>query len=188
MRKIDVFGRKINQTKPLYLIILVFILVISAYYAIIQLQARELENLENQAEELNAQIDQILNANQELSYHEIGEVIQYLPNTYNQTSIISDLNFVKNVSGLALATGYQTTFTVDTTSPFTETLPSTIRFVRIVITMNIEDPLLVLDYVDYLIAQDQIYYVKGMNVNYLSDGSASVQLDIYTFYNAVDIS
>ena len=188
MRKIDVFGRKINQTKPLYLIILVFIIVIAAYFAIVRFQANELQDLKDQEEELNTQIDAILNANEELSYHEIGEIIQYLPNTYNQTSIISDLNFVKNVSGLALATGYQTTFTVDTTSPFEEELPSTVRFIKIVITMNIDDPLLILDYVDYLIEQDQIYYLNKLNVSYLSDGAASIQLEIYTFYNAVDIS
>ena len=188
MRKIDVFGHKINQTKPLYLIILVFIVVIAAYFLIVRFQTNELQDLKDQEEQLNSQIDAILNANEELSYHEIGAIIQYLPNTYNQTSIISDLNFVKNVSGLALATGYQTTFTVDTASPFEEELPSTVRFVKIVITMNIDDPLLILDYVDYLIEQDQIYYLNKLNVSYLIDGAASIQLEIYTFYNAVDIS
>ena len=188
MRKMNVFGHKINQTKPLYLIILVFIIVISGYYAIIQLQAKELSDLKKEEESLNTHIEAILNNNEELSYHEIGEIIQYLPNTYNQTSMINDLNYVKNVSGLALAESYKEAFTVDTTSPFTETLPSTVRFVKIVITMTIDEPLFILDYIDYLIALDHIYFVSKLNVYYLSDGKASIQLEIYAFYNAVNVS
>ena len=188
MRKTNVFGRKINQTKPLYLIILVFIIVISAYYAIVRLQAMELEDLKAEEEVLNTQIEAILNTNEDLSFHEIGEIIQYLPNTYNQTSITNDLNYVRNVSGLALAESYQAAFTVDTSSPFTETLPESIRFVKIIITMTIDEPSLILDYIDYLIAQDQIYFVNKLNLYYLNEGNASIQLEIYAFYNAVDIS
>ena len=185
MRKIDVFGRKINQAKPLYIIILVFVLVISGYYAITQYQSNKLLQLEQQEEELQTEIDTLLNSNEQESYHEIGEIIQYLPNTYNQGRIVNDLNYVRNVSGLALATGYQVSFTPTTESPFTETLPQTIKFVRITISMTIEDPLLIIDYIENLIDQDQIYYIEHLSVSYLSDGSATIELEIFSFYNDI---
>ena len=185
MRKIDVFGRRINQAKPLYIIILVFVLVISGYYAILQYQSNALQELEQEEELLQTQINALLSSDEQVSYHEIGEIIQYLPNTYNQGRIVNDLNYVKNVSGLALAEQYQVTFTTNAASPFTETLPSTVKFVRISMSMTIEDPLLILDCIENLIDQDQIYYVRNMNVTLLTDGSATVELVVYSFYNDI---
>ncbi|GEM_PF-499358 len=188
MRKINLFGQKINQTKILYLIVLVFIIVIGGYFAITEIKTNQLEDLQAQELVLQNQIDDLLESSQLVTYHEISQIIQYLPNTYDQLSIINELGFIKNLSGLALATNYQLSFDQDAESPFAESLPDTVNFTKISMSMYVDDPTLVLDFIDNLLEQDRIYYIDQLSVSYSDDGSAMVQMDLYTFYNEVNVS
>lgn len=188
MRKIDVFGRKVNQAKILYLIIIVFVIVIGAYFAINEIQTNKLEELQAQQELWQSQIDDLLETNQTVSYHEVSQIVQYLPNTYNQLGIINEIGFVKNLSGLALASNYSLSFNESADSPFDDELPDTVMFAKISLSMFIEDPALILEFMDNLLAQDRIYYIDQINVTYTDSGQAMIQMTLYTFYNVVDIS
>ena len=187
MRKTNVFGRKVNQARALYLIIFVFVLVIGGYYLIEEVQTKNLEELQAQQVDLQYQIDDLLMSTQTDTYHDISQIIQYLPNSYNQLSIINEISFVRNLSGLALATNFELNFDESADSPFEESLPSSVNFVRIDLSMTVTDPLLVLDFIDQLLDQDLIYYIDALNVNYTTAG-AIIQMTIYTFYNDVNIA
>lgn len=188
MRKTNVFGRKINQSKFLYLIFAVFILVIAGYFAVGQIQSKKLENLQAEQIVIQSQIDDLLESSQSETYHEISQIIQYLPNSYNRFSITNEINFVKNLSGLALATNYSLTFDEDVASPFTQTLPDSVKFTQITLSMRTDDPSLILDFMDNLLDQDRIYYIELLNVTYTIDEEAIVQMTIYTFYNDVSLA
>ncbi len=188
MRKVNVFGRKVNQTKALYLIVVVFAIVVGLYYVILEIQSNQLAELQQQEVLLQNQIDDLLETSQTETYHEVSQIIQYLPNVYNQLGIINEIGFVRNLSGLALATNFALNFDIDADSPFEEKLPNTIQFVKISISMTIDDPILILDFIDNLLDQDQIYMIDSLSVNYLNDGRATVQLTVYTFYNEVLVS
>ncbi len=188
MRKLNVFGRKINHTKTLYLLIVVFAIVIALYYTISEIQSNQLEELKQQEISLQNNIDDLLETSQSETYHEISQIIQYLPNAYNQLGIINEIGFVKNLSGLALATNYSLNIEESSASPFEMNLPSTLVFTKISLNMTIEDPLLIMDFMDNLLSQDRIYYIDTLNVSYTNDNKAIIQLVIYTFYNDVELS
>lgn len=188
MRKTNVFGKKVNQAKVLYILFFVFIIVIALYYTIVEIQTKQLLELQHQEIILQDQIDNVLETSQSETYHEISQIIQYLPNTYNQLGISNEIGFVRNLSGLALATNFSVSFEASSDSPFEEDLPDTIVFTKISLSMTIDDPTLILDFIDNLLSQDRIYYIDEMVVTYSNDSRAIIQMTIYTFYNDVVIS
>ena len=103
MRKTNVFGRKVSHTKVLYIIVIIFVIIVGSYYSMIRIQDNRLEELQQQEIVLQDQIDDLLETSQLTTYHDVGQIIQYLPNTYNQLGIIIEINFFKNLSGLSLA-------------------------------------------------------------------------------------
>jgi len=188
MRKTNIFGRKVGRTKVLYLIIMIFVVVVGSYYAMIQIQDKRLNELQQQEIVLQDQIDDLLETSLLTTYHEVGQIIQFLPNTYNQLGIINEINFVKNLSGLSLASNYSLSLDDEATSPFEQNLPTSVKFVRISLAMTIDDPALILDFIDNLLDQDQMYYIDTLSVSYTNDSRATIQMTIYTFYNDVELS
>jgi hypothetical protein len=188
MRKYDVFGKKINQNRTLLFIFIVFIVVLGGYLLIQSIQQKRLDDLKNQEEAIRNQIDQLLQSEEPVTYHSISEIIQYLPNTFSQSSISNQIESVKNTSGLSAVENYQIIFNTSATSPFDEDLPSSVHFVRITISFVIDSPLNVLDFIELIYEQDLIYYIDQVQVQYTEESDAIVQIVIYTFYNDVDIS
>jgi len=188
MRKIDVFGRKINQTRPFYFIILIFALVIPLHFLILNLQETQLEELRASELLLQAQIQELVDSSETPDYHAIDEIIAYLPADFNQSLLENELNLVRNLAGLSLATGYEMTVNDNMPSPLETEMPSTLRFVKITISMTTEEPNLIFDYLDLLLEQDRIFYVDEMRATYLDGNAAQFILTLYTFYNNVDLS
>jgi type II secretory pathway pseudopilin PulG len=188
MRKTNVFGRKVSHTKVLYIIVIIFVIIVGSYYSMIRIQDNRLEELQQQEIVLQDQIDDLLETSQLTTYHDVGQIIQYLPNTYNQLGIINEINFVKNLSGLSLASSYSLSLDEQAVSPFEQNLPATVKFVKISLSMTIDDPALILDFIDNLLSQDQIYYIDTLSVSYTNDFRAIIQMTIYTFYNDVELS
>jgi len=188
MRKHNVFGKKISQVKVIYFIVLIFALVFGARVFILNLQTNRLENYQDQEAEINSRINQLVNSNQTEEYHLVGEIIQYLPNTYNQTQVSDEIEFVLNLSGLSLSTGLQITLTDAVPSPFTSTLASSVKFVSIGVSFSTSHPDRILSFVDYLYSQDRLYYVDYVSVSISPSGIAQTSFTIYTFYNNVVLS
>ena len=186
MRKVDVFGRKRNLTRPFYFIILIFAVVLPGYFIIQNYFSVKNAELMKERLSLQASISDLFQQSQAETLLTIDEMIPYLPSTFSQNAVNNELNAVKDLAGLTLATNYQVAFE-ETDLPFDETLPDTLKAVKLTVMMTVDDAVKLLNYIDSLKDLDTIYYLESFNVNYLSDPNASVQLVIYTFYNDVVI-
>ncbi|MDO9628822.1 MAG: hypothetical protein Q7I99_02885 [Acholeplasmataceae bacterium] len=186
MRKYDVFGKKISQAKFLYIIFFVFLVVIGGYFGVIRLQQSRLDALKDEERSIQRQINLLLQSGQTVNYYTIDELIPYLPSSFDQQSIANTLEYVRNISGLANSIDYHITYNPLATSPFTDPLPASIKFVSLTISMQIEEPLLILDYIENLYAEDLIFYIRQVNVAYTIDGTALIQMQVFTFYNDVN--
>lgn len=188
MRKVDVFGRKQNQARPLYLLILVFVVIFAGYYLSNYMQQNELKALELRQQEIQRNINQLVNIPEEETYHLIGEIIHELPNQFSQYHIINDLNYIRSASGLLGATDYVVQIEDRQSSPYTFTLPSTIRFVKISVGFSTDRPERILDYLDYITTMDRFYVVSKAEIYYDDLNNAYAFLTIYSFYNDVQIN
>ncbi len=182
MRKYDVFGRKLNQSRPLYLLIAILLVVLAAYFLILWNKNTRLADLESEAELLEAQIEAVMDEDETQTYQEITELWPYLPDNYNQAQIVSELELVRNLSGLSLARTYDIIYDQDSELPFSDNLPDSLKAVKIDISMQIDDPSMIMDYLDNLNEIERLYYVDSVAVQYMIDDSALVNLTIYTFY------
>jgi hypothetical protein len=188
MRKTNVFGKKISEIKVVYFIVLIFAIVFGARVFILNLQTSRLEDYQAQEAEINLRINQLVNLSPTEEYHLVGEIIQYLPNTYNQAQVNDEIEFVLNLSGLSLSTGIQIALTDDVPTPFTTAVASTVKFVSISLSFSTEHPERLFDFVDHLYSQDRLYYIDLMNVSINQVGVAQTNITIYTFYNSVVLS
>ncbi len=185
MRKYDIFGRKISQIKAFYYLFFIFIFLVVGYLLVTNIQNNRYQDLVQEERVIQRQINTLLQNTNQVTYHEIGEIIQYLPNTFDQNKVHRELEYVRNLSGLSLASNYQVSYQLDAATPFTHSLPSTIKFISMSVTFQTDSPDLILDYIDNIYGQDTLYYISQMNVSYQIEGVVSVSVLIYTFYNDV---
>lgn len=187
MRKVDVFGKKQNLTRPFYLVILIFAMVLPGYFIIQNYFMTKNNQLLEDRLVLQASISDLFQQSQADTLLTIDEIIPYLPTRFSQNAVNSELNTVKDFSGLTLATNYQVEFVVTNQFPFEASMPSTLKAMRINISMTVDDATKILDYLDALMELDTFYYLESYQVNYLSNPNAKVDIIIYTFYNEVVI-
>ncbi|MFA7672598.1 MAG: hypothetical protein WCY62_01925 [Clostridia bacterium] len=187
MRKVDVFGKKLTRFSIFVWIAGFFVIILAGYFLILNLHVNQLDALEQEKQLLQIQIDSLLTKQEEEKFYNVEDIIQYLPNTFNQNQTGVEIELLRNLSGLSDANNYKITFTQDASSPFTQTLPSTVKFVSISISMTAPDIVSVFTFIRNIQNQNNIYYIKSINISLNTNGSASVQLVIYTFYNDVQI-
>jgi len=187
MRKIDVFGHKQNQARPLYLIVLVFFFVFAGYYISNYLQNQRLAELEAEQARIQTQINQVVNTPVEETYYQIGEIIFQLPNTFDEYNIVNDLNYIRSASGLLESGFYQAKITDQAKSPYSFSLSNTIKFVQIDVSFDTNYPERVLDYLDYITSLDRFYYVSDVRISFVEDSPDYVQITLYSFYNDVEL-
>jgi len=187
MRKQDVFGRKLNQARPYFFIVLIFAIVVPFHFLIKNLQGERLANLETEELAIQAQIDAILEDDKIDTIREIGELLPYLPNTYTRSVVTNELTYVRNLVGLSNAENYQLSFDEEADSPFEDDLAGNVQFVKMTISMTMPDSDSVFDYLDALMDQDRLYYIDQLTINLTITNEAVMSLTLYTFYNNVDI-
>jgi hypothetical protein len=186
MRKYDVFGKKISQAKFLYMIFLVFLIVIGGYFGVLRIQQNRLDELADQERSIQRQINSLLQSGQTVTYYTIDELIPFLPTSYDQMTIATRLEYVRNISGLGDAIDYRVIYNAEATTPFTDPLPASVKFVSMTISMHIDEPLFILDYIENLYKEDLIFYVRQVSVSYTIDDTALIQMSIFTFYNDIN--
>jgi len=186
MRERDVFGKKINRVSFVLVLVFLFGAVIAARFGILSILDARLASVAAEQAELQGRIDAIVAAGEARSYHEIGEIVDALPNAFDQIGIAGELALVRDLSGFAAATGYGETFLDDADSPVDVVLAPTVKAVRIAVTMDVADPASVVDYLDHLDGLERIYYVDEVVVDY-HDAGAYVTIVLYTFYNDVTL-
>lgn len=188
MRKVNVFGKKVSNIKIVYFIAFIFAIVFGARLFILDAQEKRLAFYEKQEKEIIARINAIVNSSQSESYHLIGEIIQYLPNTYTTAQIRDEVEFVMNLSQLSQATNVNFTFTEQNNTPFGNQVPNTVRAIRVQLNFTISTYENILSFVENLYGVDRIYYIESATVTINAQGAAVVGFTFYTFYNNVVVS
>jgi hypothetical protein len=182
MRKYNVFGKKLSKTKALPLLILVFIGVIVGYYLINYTQNARLNDLKENEVLLRSQISQILESEETEEYLEIGELMPFIPISYNENTIRNDIAIAKNLAGLALAEDYNITIVNDVDSPFEDDQPENLKYVRISVSFVASDDTNAIDFMNQLLDLDHIYYISDVQASYLIEGGLQIEFLIYGFY------
>jgi hypothetical protein len=187
MRKMNVFGKKLNQIKIIYLILGLTLVLVGLRFYVSQVMERRLDELKRQQQNLQTQINLVLASGQSNTYHEIGAIIQYLPNTFNQAQVTSEFDYVKNLSGLPTVDGYQIRFDTGVASPFTQSLPSTLRYTLITVNMTFDGTEDIFTFIDNLLAQDRLYYIESISASRNLNEDYVYLMKIYTFHNDVTV-
>jgi hypothetical protein len=185
MRRHDVFGKRVGYLKPMYIFIVSFLLILGTHFGMLEFQNHQLEQLIQEQTRVQREISQFINA-QEVDYYRIDEIITILPTTYQPLHIESEINHLKNLHGLQLAANSTIAQSIVTQAPFSMTLPSTIRFVKIDMEFTTNQLDTVLEFLASLSEQNRLYYVSSVNINVLSSSNVKTNIVIYTFYNDVD--
>jgi len=188
MRKVNVFGKKISHIKVIYFIAFIFAVVFGARLFILNAQEKRLAFYEEQEQQILSRINAIVNSNQSETYHLIGQIIQYLPNTYTSAQIRDEVEFVMNLSQLSTATNLNFTLTEQASTPFGNQIPNTVKALKIQLNFSISSAEHLLDFVTNLYEADRIYYIESMTVTINQLGAAQVGFTFYTFYNNVSVS
>jgi hypothetical protein len=182
MRKQNIFGKKINYSKPLYLIIIVFAISIFGYFLVTYLNGIQLAKLKEEQATIQVNINSLLILNNETNYQEIDELIPFLPNSFNEAILYNELELIKNLSDITDPSVYVIHFDAQADSPFENDVDDNLQFVKISINMSIDDYNKIFDYIDNLNDSDRLYYIDSLNLSILSEDSASVAIVIYTYY------
>lgn len=182
MRRYNVFGKKLSKTKALPLMILIFVVVIAGYYLMSVYQNQKLDELEQREVELNLEISQLINDQENITYLEIGEIMPFLPSSYDNQSIDNEILIAKNLALFESTDTFNHTITNDVNSPFDEALDQQIKFTRINVSFNVDDHIKALSFMDSIIDMTTIYHIDSMDLSFLTNGNVQVDMVIYTFY------
>jgi len=182
MRKVDVFGKKIVPSRPLYLLILVFFITLISYLSLTYISNVKLANLREDISAIQQDINNLLIEEQNIDYQVIEQLLPYLPDNFNQAVLYNELIMVRNLSGLSEVTNYDISFSDNSDNPFDDDISTNLKFVKITVSMTVDDYEKVIDYLDYLISLDRIYYILNVDLNIISGNGALVDIEIYTFY------
>ncbi|MBN2876557.1 MAG: hypothetical protein JXL85_02780 [Bacilli bacterium] len=182
MRKTNVFGRKVNPSRPLYLLILVFVITLVSYLTILYVSNVQISELKQEQSQLRQDINSLLIQEQSVDYQTLEQLIPYLPTEFDQAVVYNELTLVRDMAGLSNSTNYSVNFHLDVGSPFDESINSNLKYVHISISMTVSDYTLILDYLDDLISMDRLYYISMTDISILGSQNAILDLDIYTFY------
>jgi len=187
MRKHDLFGKKIRKTNIFVLILVILIIELAAYLLIVNFQQNKINQLIALQTDLTLSIDEALSNNDPLEYLQISEMIQALPTEVNEFELTEELQFLKYYTGLSDEALFEVDYSFDVNSPLDHQLASTIRYVSISLTMEVDQSDLALEFYQNLIDQDRLYYVSSFITTLYTDGSARVEMTIYTFYNDIEV-
>lgn len=182
MRKQNIFGKKINYSKPLYLIIIVFAISIIGYILVTYLNGIKLAELQEEESSIQISINNLLLLNNESNYSEIDELLPYLPNNFNEAQIYNELELVKSLANINDPPTYTIGFDDDSNSPFNVSINENLKFVKISITMNIDDYTKIFDYINTLNDLDRLYYIDSLRLSIINESSSNVTITLYTYY------
>ena len=181
MRKRDVFGRRINHVSFVIILVVLFIAIIGGRFAMLAVLDNRLAGLEVEQTDLERRIAAIVAATEAETYHEIADIIDELPQAFDQIGVSDDLSIARGIAGIG-SSDYLETIEDDAANPFGEALPEGVVAVRIEITMTVDDASKILAYLDAVAGLDRIYHIDELTVDILDEG-AYASLTIYTFYD-----
>lgn len=184
MRNRNVFGKKINHVSFVIILAVLFLGVIGVRLGMLAVLEAQLSDLEREQVVLQGRIDAILVETENRTYHDVLDIIDELPPSFDQIGISDDLSIARGLSGIA-ASGYTEAIQDESDNPFSDELPDSVQTVQVTIAMTVSDAAQIPAYLDAIVGLGRIFYIESVTVDYFDVG-AYVTLIVYTFYNDVN--
>lgn len=184
MRKHDVFGKKITQIRPFYLLIAIFLVIIPSHFILNYYQNIKINNLEADETALELEIDKLLASHQNEAIENItvGEIYSGFENYYFDYYLEEEINLSLELAGLGLVESKLIDINDVSVSPFTEDISDEVSYKKIDLEFITDDQNKLFDFLTTLLTQDQLFYIDKLESSLLEDDSIRVNITIYTFY------
>ncbi len=184
MRKYNVFGKKLSKMRPFYLLIIIFIIIIPAHFVLNYFQDEKLTELNQEQIELEASIDQLLTSYQQDDTQSInlGEIYSGFEYHHFDYYLEEEINLYLDLASLSLVEDKEIEILSDVDIPFTEEIDDDIIIKKIELAFTSSSHTNVIDFIELLLEQDQLYYIDNYEVSLLTDDTYRINIDIYAFY------
>jgi hypothetical protein len=184
MRKHNVFGKKLSQIRPFYVLLVVFIVIIPAHFALNYFQESKLETLKEEQTQLDQQVNSLLENYQFEVDDEItaGDVYSGFKHYYFDYYLEEDINLFLDLTELSLVESKNIFIESDVNNPFEESLPEELTLKKVSLEFVLTEQDNLFNFLDLLLNENQLFYIDNVNVSLLVDDSLAVAIDIYVFY------
>ncbi|MFW5794586.1 MAG: hypothetical protein ACOCV1_03775 [Bacillota bacterium] len=184
MRKYNVFGKKLTKMRPFYLLLAIFILIIPAHFILNYFQENKLSQLEDEQIELETSINELLS-----TYNQDDTEALNLGNLYSGFEyhhfdyyLQEKINLYLDLANLTLVESKRIEISTITENPFNQEIDDDISIKKIELEFTANSHSDVLDFIEILLNQDQLFYISNYNVSLLNDNSYRINVDLYAFY------
>ncbi len=183
MRKFNVFGKKLSQIRPFYVLLVLFIVIIPAHFVLNYFQEAKLEKLQEEQIQLEEQIANLLeDYDYEIDHTNMGDIYSGFKHYYFDYYLEEDINLLFDLSGLTLVEPKNIYIDTNTTNPFPDNLPDDMTIKKVSLDFVLTDEALLFDFLEVIFNQNQLFYVDNINVNLLQNNDLAVEMDLYVFY------
>lgn len=184
MRKYNVFGKKLSKMRPFYLLLIIFIVILPTYLIINHLQESKLEQLQEHQTELETSIDYLLTSYNQDDPETVNLGKLYSGFEYHHLNyyLEEEINLYLDLANLTLVENKQIEIITATNNPLSEDISDDISIRKIEIEFTTDSHTDVLDFIEILLEQDQLFYIDSYDVSLLNDETFRINIDIYAFY------
>jgi len=184
MRKTNVFGKKQSQIRPFFVFLAVFIVLVPAYLLVDYVFEQELTDLQDQGQEIQREIDQLISTHQSSGPGEIsaGMIYTGFESYYFDYYLQDQVVLLLNQTGIVLEPTDQIIVSTSSNNPISTALPEDIVIKEINADITVNNFSQIIDFMNLLIDQDQLYYIDTLQSALLEDGSYHIQMSFYVFY------
>lgn len=184
MRSHNVFGKKLSKMRPFYLLLILFIIIIPAHFVLDYFQDNTLESLQSEEIELRSSINQLLEDYQQENEVPVNLGMIYSGFEYHHFDyyLEEEINLYLDLADLSLVENKNIQILTDVVNPFTEELDENISIRKIELEFTSTSHANILNFLEILIEQDQLFYVNSYEASLLNDNSFHTNIEIYAFY------
>ncbi|MDA3932580.1 MAG: hypothetical protein PF513_07570 [Tenericutes bacterium] len=184
MRKTNVFGKKHSRVRPFYAFLLVFIIIFPTYMMVNYVLEQRLDALEVETAQIEGEINQLISQHQSSEPSEITASMIYtgFESHHFDYYLRDEVILLLNMSDITMKDSSQITINTSTNNPLSGNLSDDIIIKEISITMTVDDLTEMIDFLNLLHSQEQLFYIDHLQSSLLEDGSYRIQTTIYVFY------
>lgn len=184
MRKYDVFGKKITQIRPFYLLIALFIIIIPAHFLLTYQQSEKMDDLLAEKITLQTQIAELLLAHQNEVVETItlGKLYSGFEDYYFDFYLEEEIDLYLDLADLTLVESKQINITDDPEISPIDNLSNQIAYKQIDLEFIADDGDKVFSFLEILLESDKLFYTETVESNLLIDNSLQIRITMYVFY------
>ncbi|QWB99748.1 hypothetical protein KHQ88_06220 [Mycoplasmatota bacterium] len=184
MRKTNVFGKKQSQVRPFYAFLLVFIILIPIYMLVNFVLDQRLSALETEAVEIQREINQLISEHQSVQPSEItpGMIYTGFETHHFDYYLKEEIILLLHSAQINVENPNDIVITTTTNNPLSDPISSDITIKEIQATVYVNDLSEMIEFLNILHKQEQLFYIDHLNSSLLDDGRYYIQMTFYTFH------